>query len=1311
MSEPTQEFDQCAGKPRKRRSVRVLAWTLALLALAVALGVAFLSTDTALQMLIRRAIATSEGRLDIVGAKGSLLSTVRIESLTWRGDTMAIDAEQLAVTWTPADLFSRRLRVNGVGAKRIALTLRDSDATTASGDLALPFEVTLEHVGVERLEWRAGAKSGVITGIAFGYAGGARAHRLSQLRLVTELGTLAGDATLGAQRPYAVRGALTFNGAGNYRDARADASFSGTLDSLLLEAKGTMREAHIDARVALAPTASVPIVSGHIDARDVDLARFATDLPATKLTVKLDAKPLGEGFAGTFVARNTDVGPIDAGKVPVAVLSSHFAWSARELRLNGLVAELAGGGRATGGVILPLDGAASAWQLAIANLDLHRLHTALIATNLAGTLSAELTQEKQRVRADLAQAGMTLAFTALAAKGEVEVERFRGQAGGGEITGRGRIALTGKREFAVNVEARRFDPSRFGDFPKAALNGTLEAHGTLVPTWNIAADVTLVPGSRVADLGVSGTASGTVTPTSVTGATAALRIASTSVTLRGAVGTPDAQLDFTVDARNVAELHPLLARYITPELPDPIAGSLRARGTLATGTGGGGISLELDGAQLRAGDLFRARTLHAMVSAAPGGRGTAQLSYAARPLTVNVTATGAEIVQREFASLSFSAAGTLARHTANVAATGNGFATRATLTGGFNDLPKPASRGSGRAFAWTGALDTLENGGTYPVTLDAPASLEIADSRIRVSDAKLSVASGRADLTDFLWDDGRISTRGKFNQLPLAAVLALSGAEFPWKSTLIIEGDWAITAAPRLSGTLSIRRTSGDLYAAANGAANAAGRALGISALAVNAKFANDAVTASAELRSTRAGNAEATLVLGTVAGTSPGKIASNAPLTATVVAQLESLKILQPWLGTEAVFDGRARVDVRARGTLSEPSLEGTLAGDALRIDAPQYGVHLKDGRLRAAMANGSIKLDELSFTAGEGRFVAQGTLANFTRAGTAGAIGGGSRVTWRAENFRLVNRPDLRLVVDGNGTLGIEQGKLALTGTVVVDEGRIEYAPVTAGTLGADVVIVGQERRSESAKGVANLPLRLDVDVDLGRNFRFSGEGLDARLAGRVRITTLPSGELAARGTITAVNGTYFALGQRLDIERARLTFDGPADNPALDVVALRKNLPVEAGVEVTGNAKFPRVRLVSNPPVPDGEKLAWLVTGQGLDRASRGDIAALSAASAALLSKGRKPLTTTIAQRLGLDDISFRGTAAGSAAGATSQQVVAFGKRISDRLSLVYEQGLSLASNALRIEYALTRTVTLRAEAGTVSGVGIFYRRTYD
>ena len=58
-----------------------------------------------------------------------------------------------------------------------------------------------------------------------------------------------------------------------------------------------------------------------------------------------------------------------------------------------------------------------------------------------------------------------------------------------------------------------------------------------------------------------------------------------------------------------------------------------------------------------------------------------------------------------------------------------------------------------------------------------------------------------------------------------------------------------------------------------------------------------------------------------------------------------------------------------------------------------------------------------------------------------------------------------------------------------------------------------------------------------------------------------------------------------------------------------------------------------------------------------------------------------------------------------------MVAFGKRLSDRFTLIYEQGLTVATNALRLEYALTRTLTLRAEAGTVSSFGVYFRRTFD
>jgi translocation and assembly module TamB len=193
--------------------------------------------------------------------------------------------------------------------------------------------------------------------------------------------------------------------------------------------------------------------------------------------------------------------------------------------------------------------------------------------------------------------------------------------------------------------------------------------------------------------------------------------------------------------------------------------------------------------------------------------------------------------------------------------------------------------------------------------------------------------------------------------------------------------------------------------------------------------------------------------------------------------------------------------------------------------------------------------------------------------------------------------------------------------------------------------------------------------------------------------------------------VNGTYVAFGQKLTIDRGRAIFDGPADNPALDVVALRKNLPVEAGIEITGTVKVPQVRITSNPPVPENEALAWLVTGQGLNTSGRLDYGALSAASAALLGRNGKPFTADVAHHLGLDEISLQTSNSGtSGAQGTASQVVVFGKRISDRLSLGYEQGLSIASSAVRLEYALSRQVTLRAEAGTTSGVAVVYRRSF-
>jgi len=171
--------------------------------------------------------------------------------------------------------------------------------------------------------------------------------------------------------------------------------------------------------------------------------------------------------------------------------------------------------------------------------------------------------------------------------------------------------------------------------------------------------------------------------------------------------------------------------------------------------------------------------------------------------------------------------------------------------------------------------------------------------------------------------------------------------------------------------------------------------------------------------------------------------------------------------------------------------------------------------------------------------------------------------------------------------------------------------------------------------------------------------------------------------------------------------LIFDGPIDNPALQITAWRRNQAVEAGVQLTGTVRAPRVQLVSQPPVPEAEQLSWLVLGRAPTDVTKADLGLLQAAAAALLARGDQlPLDRRLARTFGLDEVSFRGS------GEVQDRVLAVGKRLSDRLYVSYEQGLgTVASNLVKLDYSLSRRWSLRAETGTSSGWGLFYRFSWD
>jgi len=394
---------------------------------------------------------------------------------------------------------------------------------------------------------------------------------------------------------------------------------------------------------------------------------------------------------------------------------------------------------------------------------------------------------------------------------------------------------------------------------------------------------------------------------------------------------------------------------------------------------------------------------------------------------------------------------------------------------------------------------------------------------------------------------------------------------------------------------------------------------------------------------------------------------------------------------------DGKARGKLQLAGTLGALAVTGTLALEAVRIDMPQHGLALRDGNARITLDEKRILVESLSMRGGEGTLQASGAITRDERDAT---------FEWRAEKLRLLNRPDRQLVASGTGKGSLTGKQVVLRGELKADRGVFVVEQSASERLGDDVIVEGRmQKAATGAAGRKTAPLDFDMQFDAGEHLRVRASGLDTELHGTLRVRSRSDGDLAANGTVEMRSGTYRAFGQQLAIERGRLTFDGPVRNPGLDVRALRKNQAVEAGVEVRGTLQTPVTRLVSEPPVSDQEKLAWLLLGRSAATAQGAEAALLQAALASIAeSRSGAPLGQDVARRLGLDEVGFRGGLGG--------QVLAFGKRIANRIYIEYEQGLTVAATLVRLKLELSRTLNARIEAGQQGGrIGFGYDYSYN
>lgn len=580
-----------------------------------------------------------------------------------------------------------------------------------------------------------------------------------------------------------------------------------------------------------------------------------------------------------------------------------------------------------------------------------------------------------------------------------------------------------------------------------------------------------------------------------------------------------------------------------------------------------------------------------------------------------------------------------------------------------------------------------------PTTLDLEH--DASGLTARLGSGVLALLDARLQVEGAEWATGatpRLGLRARLSPLRIAPLLARAQPEFGWGGDLTLGGQIVLlSTAEQFTADIALQRDGGDL-SVQDPDLEAEPRRLGLNDLKLRLNAA-DGVWRLTQAVSGRN--------LGSLTGLQTVRTdrrapwpAADAPVSGQIDLQIAQLGNWGRWLPPGWRLSGQLATEARVGGTFGAPAFSGHLSGDQIAVRNTLQGVDWRDAQLQVRLDGETARIDTFRVQAGAGTLSASGMAT----------LGATPRLAVKvsAERFAVLQRVDRRLVVSGEADLALDAASTRLQGRVRADEGRFDFTQSDAPGL-ADDVDVDRGRGEARPRDTATASRRtttLDLRADLGDAFVLRGRGLNTRLAGELRLTS-PANRLAIHGNIRAVDGTYAAYGQKLRVERSIIAFTGLAENPRLDIEAIRPDLEdVRVGVTVTGTAQNPRIRLFSEPTMTDTDRLSWLILGRASDGLGRTDLALLQRAAYALIA-GESDSPSLI-ERIGLDQLSVRQDGSGD----TRETVVTLGKQISRRWYVGYERSLNAASGTWQLVYRAAQRFTLRAQSGAENALDLIW-----
>jgi translocation and assembly module TamB len=602
--------------------------------------------------------------------------------------------------------------------------------------------------------------------------------------------------------------------------------------------------------------------------------------------------------------------------------------------------------------------------------------------------------------------------------------------------------------------------------------------------------------------------------------------------------------------------------------------------------------------------------------------------------------------------------------------------------------------------SWDGSVGDSAPASIWAQGKDLRAELQFAAGGALTT---LRADAGRVQFGNQLnlrWDDIRLDLRGEQPQIQLhadiepfalAPLLARAQPGVGWSGDITLAARVDIRAAEKFDADLVFERREGDLHIASREGM----QLLGLTDLRL-AISAHEGAWTFSQLFKGRS--------LGEIIGearvqTTPEKRwpHADAALSGQIEARVADIGIWGAWVPPGWRLAGELRTKATLSGRFAEPRYTGEMSGSKLSVRNLLQGVNVSDGDLKVRLEGDRAVVESFKLKGGDGTLslTGQGT---FFPAPTA-------RLQITADKFRALGRVDRLVIASGQAGLDFSGDLVKLEGRVTLDEALFDASSNDAPGLDDDVTVrrpgaveevVEDKKGAPSKRGFA-----MNLDLGLGDNTHVRGKGLELGLKGTVRLTT-PGGRLDVRGTVRIDEGSYRAYGQKLGVERGIIAFNGPVDDPRLDILALRQNIDARVGLLVTGTASQYRARLYSEPDMSETEKLSWLLLGRAPDGLGRNDTALLQRAAVALLSGEGEAPTDALMKNLGIDELGV----GQRESGLDRDTVITLGKQLSRRLYIGYERGVNATTGTWQLIYRIAQRFTLRAQSGLENSLDVLW-----